>query len=466
MRSTRLATVHSAGVLPTTGAISEAALALRGYGPAAQVYDLTGPDGEGTAVVKVYSQAPDPTTEAAFQGEQSAVAELPTAPSIVRANAVARWPDGRWGLVMDRCDRSLAELVAAGPLPIHEILGIAEAVALVLADAHRAGLAHGGLTPSNVLIGAGGRVMLSDFGLVLRRHFPRNLRVDAAYAAPERLSGGSLGPPSDLYGLGCLLHACLTGRPPFPPLRGEPLDQHVRRVIGVPAPPLVRTDAPPGLGPLVAQLLEKDPARRPGDATAVAELLTRWRNAPPSRPVRHEFDDFLGAVLDRPQAVLTVPPPVRKGAARLRYAPVAIAFAGAIVAGAAAAFVPVAIGPPPSEATSPLPVLPTSTTVAPKVKPAVPSPTVRPTTGVGGVTVVDRRTTVRLSWNRLGKYDYAVVVAEQGRKSPDVHFVQRNTSIDLPVDPALSYCFQVQATDGRHVLVSQPHPIRGATCHG
>lgn len=459
--------MHSAGVLPTTGAISEAALALRGYGPAAQVYDLTGPDGAGTAVVKVYSQAPDPSTEEAFELEQAAVAELPTGPSIVRANAVARWPDGRWGLVMDRCDRSLAELVAAGPLPVHEILGIAQAVALVLADAHRAGLVHGGMTPSNVLIGSGGRVMLSDFGLVLRRHFPRNLRVDAAYAAPERLNGGSLGPPSDLYGLGCLLYACLTGRPPFPPLHGEPLEQHVRRVIGVPAPPVVRTDTPPGLGPLVAQLLAKEPARRPGDAMAVAELLAGWRNAPPAQPVRHEFDDFLGAVLDRPQAVLTVPP-TRKGAARLRYAPVAIAFACAVIAGAAAAFVPVAIGPPRSQATDPVPVLPTSTTVPSKARPAVPSPTVtpRPTIGVGGVTVVDRRTTVRLTWNRLGKYDYAVVVAEQGRKSPEVHFVQRDTSIDLRVDPALSYCFQVQATDGRQVLVSQPHPIRGATCRG
>lgn len=465
--------MHSALVLPTTDAVPGPALALHGRGPAAEVYDVAGSAGVRPVVVKVYPRAPDPLTEAAYQREQSALASLQTGSSILRPSAVTMYSDGRWGLIMDRCDRSLAELIATGPLPVQEILRYAEGIARVLADAHGAGLLHGGLTPSNVRFDGAGRLLLADFGLVLRRHFPRDLRVDAGYAAPERLRGEPLGPRSDLYGLGCLLYAGLTGESPFPPAPEEPLDDHVRRVLNASAPPIEPVDGPPELGALVARLLAKDPAQRPADAAELARLLAEWRRVrQPRGATGPAFDDFFDAVFDQAQTTTPVepsplpprplPPRPARSANRARYVPVALAVAGAAVAVVAAAFVPTALGPGASDRPTDVPSAPIA---VPTLKnPPVPRPTPRATTVLEVVEFVDRRTTVRLSWRAVGTFDYAVVIAVQGREKPEVHFVQRRTTVDLPVEPNLAYCFQIQATDGHQLVETRPRPIRGATC--
>ena len=108
--------------------------------------------------------------------------------------------------------RSLEERLAAGPAPVDEALEVVARVADVLAAAHRSGVVHGNLVPANVILGPGG-VKVTDFGLwALRDHLAgASFQSVLSYAAPERLSGEPASPAADMYSLGVLFVACLSG---------------------------------------------------------------------------------------------------------------------------------------------------------------------------------------------------------------------------------------------------------------
>lgn len=145
-----------------------------------------------------------------------------------------------------------------------------------LALLHEAGIVHGNLKPSNVLLvptPAGVVVKLIDLsfpqahreGALLRAAAPPLGMVQ--YASPERLRGeGKLGPSSDLYSLGALVYTMLSGHPPFSGTPQEVREQHLT------APPAALGEHN-GLGPLALQLLAKSPEERPASATAVLESL-------------------------------------------------------------------------------------------------------------------------------------------------------------------------------------------------
>ena len=113
--------------------------------------------------------------------------------------------------------QSLEERLSSGPAPVDEALGMVARVADALAAAHRAGVVHGNLVPANVILGPTG-VTVTDFGLwALRDHLASAHRPAApwqsvlSYAAPERLSGEPASPAADMYSLGVLFVACLSG---------------------------------------------------------------------------------------------------------------------------------------------------------------------------------------------------------------------------------------------------------------
>src|SRR5207302_1699195 len=95
----------------------------------------------------------------------------------------------------------------------------------------------------------------------------------AAYQAPEQIRGETqISPKADLYSLGCLLFQMITGQPPFV---ADGLDELVEQQLNAP-PPRVTTlalDCPIWLDAIVAQLLEKEPSRRPHSAEAVGLAL-------------------------------------------------------------------------------------------------------------------------------------------------------------------------------------------------
>ena len=131
--------------------------------------------------------------------------------------------DGRLYLVMRRVDGSdlRALLRKEGALAPPRALEIARQIAHALDAAHANGLVHRDVKPSNVLLDASDHVYLADFGLTRRRSEDGPELGDArslgtpAYLAPEQIEGGPIDGRADVYSLGCLLYACLTGEPPF-----------------------------------------------------------------------------------------------------------------------------------------------------------------------------------------------------------------------------------------------------------
>jgi eukaryotic-like serine/threonine-protein kinase len=175
-------------------------------------------------------------------------------------------------LVMELVDGpSLARLLDAGPLDPAPTMGLIAQAARALQAAHAAGLVHRDIKPGNLLVGPGGWVKITDFGIAhaagsapLTR--PGALLGTPAYLAPERAAGAPATPAADLYALGIVAYQCLTGRLPF---KGEAVAVALahREQPLPPLPPWV----PAEVAALVADLTAKDPRARPASAGQVAE---------------------------------------------------------------------------------------------------------------------------------------------------------------------------------------------------
>jgi hypothetical protein len=424
-----------------------------GEGPVAQVLaGVHGTTGEAFAL-KVYPGKLDRRTRTELDQELSALAELRELGTALIPDEVRELPDGRCGIRMELCAQSLPELVAAfGPLSITDTLALGEALATTLAQAHQAGLVHGGVTPGNVLFRASGAPVLADFGSTLRQAFPRDLESGVEYLAPETLRDGTLDERTDLYGLGAVLYLALSGQPPHQGRPGEPADAVTLRVLGGEVPPLDRPDLPSGLAHLVSALLAVNPDARPIDAALVVTRLGAMIG--PAVPGNHPAPSPSAAVLPRPRPLgeLVVEYGPTTGTPRKRRTALTVAAA----AGAAAlAVVAVVVFTNRPEELS-VPPAPAPTTGRP-----TPSPSAA---RIDFATPADHDTYVDLSWRgSTPELVYAVVVAPEGKPN-HTEYVQRETSHRVNVEPSLKYCFIIQGTDGLTSVQSAPQGIRDARC--
>ncbi|MFE7139092.1 serine/threonine-protein kinase [Streptomyces sp. NPDC057644] len=194
--------------------------------------------------------------------------------------------DGRPWIVMELVrGQSLGDRLQEGTLDPREAARIGLAVLDALAAAHAKDVLHRDVKPDNILLGDGDRVVLTDFGIAQVEGEQRLTETGAfvgspEYISPERVRGQRPGPASDLWSLGVVLYAAVEGVSPF---RRSHTPATLQAVLDT-EPQVLSPQRSAGLGPLVMQLLRKDPAQRP-PAAEVRRVLQQISAPPPPPPV-------------------------------------------------------------------------------------------------------------------------------------------------------------------------------------
>jgi serine/threonine-protein kinase len=191
---------------------------------------------------------------------------------------------------------SVSALLASGPLQIDQAVDVASQICDALAMTHAQGVVHRDIKPANILLTTTGTVKVCDFGIArLAQQQQTDLTAPhmaigtSAYMAPEQASGAAVDARTDLYALGCLMYAMLTGRPPF--TGDNPLTvlwQHQHQPA--PAVASLSPGTPADLDALIACLLAKNSSDRPATATEVRDRLpappeSETAAAPPTRAI-------------------------------------------------------------------------------------------------------------------------------------------------------------------------------------
>ena len=221
--------------------------------------------------------AADPERLARFQREARLLASL-NHPNIAAIYGLEETGGETW-LVLEIVEgESLAEKLAAGPLPVEEALAVSAQIAAGVSAAHEAGVIHRDLKPGNVMIRHDGSVKVLDFGLAKgteRSGTVSDLTASptvslgtqagvilgtAAYMSPEQTRGRALDKRTDVWSFGCILYECLTGRQAF---GEETVSDTLASIIrSEPDWNALPAQTPAKIRDLVKRCLQKDPRRR------------------------------------------------------------------------------------------------------------------------------------------------------------------------------------------------------------
>jgi serine/threonine-protein kinase len=176
----------------------------------------------------------------------------------------------------------LHELRRQHSLTVERALIIAHAVALALGAAHRSGVIHQDVKPSNIMLGQHGEIKLIDFGIARTcqeeqeraASFEGPFWGTPQYLAPEQAQGHRISPATDIYALGVVLYEMLLGHPPF--LGETPVAIVAQHIWNVPPSPRQQNPLlPPVLEEVLLRCLEKEPTWRFQDGNALAHILAQ-----------------------------------------------------------------------------------------------------------------------------------------------------------------------------------------------
>ncbi|MEZ6188701.1 MAG: tetratricopeptide repeat protein [Planctomycetota bacterium] len=237
------------------------------------VYRARRADGLEVAL-KLLHRVSDPRAQRRLAREVDALRRL-THPHVVRLLEAGSHQGLPWVALELVRGETLHTCLRQGPLPLQDAVRIGTQLAQAVDYVHACGLLHRDLKPDNVLL-RGDDALLTDFGLVLdealdgtRLTATGALQGTPGYWAPEQARGAKaeIGPATDVYGLGGVLYACLTGGPPQP--------QEVFNAGAFeppPAPRSLRGEVPQWLSDLCLRCLAEDPAARPRPLDVLAAL--------------------------------------------------------------------------------------------------------------------------------------------------------------------------------------------------
>lgn len=220
--------------------------------------------------------------------------------------------------------RDLDAMLGGGPLESGRAVHIIDQIASALRAAHRIGLVHRDVKPSNILVTEDDFAYLIDFGIA-RATGQTGLTSTGtmlgtySYMAPERLSGGTADARVDVYALTCVLHECLTGQAPYP---GDSLEQQITAHLTVdpPKPSTVNLAIPAAFDEVIARGMAKDPDERYQTARELATAASQALAEPPkSASSRAE-----PTLINQPSPTPAAPEPNVATGARRRWIPIGV----------------------------------------------------------------------------------------------------------------------------------------------
>lgn len=219
----------------------------------------------------------DPGIRGRFEDEARSAAAL-SHPNIVSVHD-SGVHDGRPFIIMERLPgRTLADVMADGPMPPEQVRSVLDDVLAALSAAHAAGVLHRDIKPANILVATtGDHMKVADFGIAKTggaAHTTTGQIVGTlCYMSPERITGAPASVRDDLYAVGVIGYEALLGRRAFPQDNPAAL---ARAIIDAPPPPpvgAVRNDVDPVLAQVVDRAMSRDPRLRFGSAAQMRAAL-------------------------------------------------------------------------------------------------------------------------------------------------------------------------------------------------
>ncbi|MCO4748271.1 MAG: SUMF1/EgtB/PvdO family nonheme iron enzyme [Proteobacteria bacterium] len=207
--------------------------------------------------------------------------------------------EAAWFTMREIRGEPLTAMIEAGhssddPARFRRLCNSFRQVCHAVAHAHEQGILHRDLKPDNVMVGRHGQVYVVDWGLARLGTsstgdvVPRGIRGTPAYMSPEQARGEEGDERTDVYGLGAVLYAILTGRPP---VSGSTVDAVIRHAREGRTDPLEAGDLPEDLVAIARRALEPQAAKRYASATAMVEAVEAWLDGVRSREAAMDVVD-------------------------------------------------------------------------------------------------------------------------------------------------------------------------------
>ena len=266
-----------------------------GAGAMGEVYRARDTDLNRPVAIKLLpaQHASDAVALGRFEREARLASSL-NHPNILTIYAVGQTASGEPYIAMELVDgRTLADVLAAGPLPMRQIADIAAQIATGLSSAHRAGVVHRDIKPQNVMVRSDGLVKIVDFGLsVLGRSAQSEAETGEfvpplshtgvitgtiSYMSPEQASGRALDFRSDQFSFGSVLYEMVASRRAFSRATGA---QTMAAIIAEPHEPVTRYNAsvPEAIELTIDRCLTKDPSQRFDSTEDMARAMQSARD--------------------------------------------------------------------------------------------------------------------------------------------------------------------------------------------